>query len=110
MSARRALEHLQPWLGLAAAALAWGASHQVASASIFDDCRAASPLFVLGTGIIALAVAIAGGLFSWDIWRRPDETPGRHFLGLIGFLLAALASFAIILQSLSALIIPPCTG
>ena len=110
MSARRSLEHLQPWLGIAAAALGWGAAHQVASASIFDDCRAANPGFVLLVCGLGLVVAIIGGLFSWDIWRRADESPGRRFVGMIGALLAALASFAIILQSLSALIIPPCTG
>lgn len=110
MSARRPLEHLQPWLGIAAAALGWAASHQVASSAIFDDCRVATPAFVLLVGAIGLAVAVVGGLFSWDIWRRAGETPGRRFLGLTGALLAGLASFAIILQSVSALIIPPCAA
>jgi hypothetical protein len=110
MSARRPLEHAQPWLGIAASALGWAVSHQVASSSIFDDCRVATPGFVLLVGAIGLVVAVVGGLFSWDICRRPDETPGRHFLGLTGALLAGLASFAITLQSISALIIPPCAA
>ena len=110
MSGRDPLDQAQPWLGIAAAALGWGASPQVASSAIFDDCRVATPAFVLIVGAIGLVVAVGGGLFSWDIWRRADETPGRHFLGLTGALLAGLASFAIILQSISALIIPPCAA
>jgi hypothetical protein len=108
MSARRLLEHLQPWLGLAAAAVGWGASHQVGSASIFDNCHRAEPVFMLVVCGLGLAVAVAGGFFSFDIWRRRDETPGRRFLGMTGTLLAALTSFAIILQAISALIIPSC--
>jgi hypothetical protein len=108
MSARRALEHLQPWLGLAAAALGWGAAHQVGSASIFDDCNRAEPIFMLIVCGLGLAVTIGGALFSFDIWRHRDETPGRRFIGLIGALLAALTGFAIILQAISVLIIPPC--
>jgi hypothetical protein len=101
---------LQPWLGMVLAAAGWAGSHQVASASIFDDCRAASPLFVLLTGVIGLVLAIAGGLFSMVVGRRQRESAGRHFIALIGILFAALASFAIILQSASALVIPPCAG
>lgn len=110
MSARRPLEHLQPWLGLAAAALGWGAAQQVASSAIFDDCNRAEPGFVLLVCGLGLAIAIAGGFFSFDIWRRQDETPGRRFLGLTGTLLAALAGFAIVLQAISALIIPSCAA
>jgi hypothetical protein len=110
MSARRLIEHLQPWLGLAAAAVGWGASHQVGSASIFDNCNRAEPVFMLVVCGLGLAVAVAGGFFSFDIWRRRDETPGRRFLGVTGALLAALTSFAIILQAISALIIPPCAA
>ena len=57
-----------------------------------------------------LAVAVAGGLFSLGIWRRPEEAPGRRFLGGTGALLALLASFAIVLQAISVLIIPPCAA
>jgi hypothetical protein len=51
---------------------------------------------------------LAGGYFSWDIWHRGKETEGRRFLGLLGTLLTAIASFAIVLQAVSSLIIPRC--
>jgi hypothetical protein len=110
MSARRALEHLQPWLGLAAAAVGWGASQQVASSAIFDNCNRAEPGFVLLVCGLGLVIAVGGAFFSFDIWRQQDETSGRRFLGLTGTLLAALTSFAIVLQAISALIIPPCAA
>jgi hypothetical protein len=110
MSARRPLQHVQPWLGLAAAALGWGVSHQVASNAIFDDCNRAGVGFVLLVCSFGLAAAVAGGLFSWGLWRDREQTSGHGFVGLIGALLSALAGFAIILQEISALIIPPCAA
>jgi hypothetical protein len=49
-------------------------------------------------------------LFSWGLWRDREQTSGHGFVGLIGALLSALAGFAIILQAISALIIPPCAA
>ena len=106
---RRPLEHLLPWLGMAAAALGWGVSHQVASESVFDDCRTAGSGFVLLVCLAGLAVAALGGYFSFDVWRR-DESEGRRFIGLVGALLAALAAFAILLQGAAGLILPPCAA
>ncbi|HEX8261504.1 MAG TPA: hypothetical protein VF547_01370 [Allosphingosinicella sp.] len=106
---RRPLEHLLPWLGMAAAAVGWGASHQVASNAVFDDCRVGDPAFVLLVCLGGLAVAALGGYFSFDVWRR-DESEGRRFIGLVGALLAALAAFAILLQAASSLILPPCAA
>jgi hypothetical protein len=99
-----------PWLGLALAALAWAAAHQVAADSIFDDCRRGSAGFILLVGLAALALDVAGGLFSLAVWRSAGGSKGRRFLGMLGMLLALLSGFAIALQSLSGLIIPSCSG
>jgi hypothetical protein len=99
-----------PWLGLALAALGWAAAHQAASDAIFDDCRQGSPGFVLLICLAGLAIDVAGGLFSLAVWRGAGDSRGRLFLGMLGLLLAALCGFAIVLQSLSASIIPPCAG
>ncbi len=105
----RTLEHLLPWLGMAAAAVGWGVSHQLGSNAVFDDCRAGSPGFVLLVCLGGLAVTALGGYFSFDVWRR-DESEGRRFVGLVGALLAALAAFAILLQAASGLILSPCSA
>jgi hypothetical protein len=110
MSPRRSsIEHLAPWLGIVAAALGWGLAHQVTSDSVFDDCTSRGPGFVLLVGFLCLAVDLAGGFFSLDVWRR-DESEGRRFIGLVGTMLAGLAAFAIVLQAVSALILPPCAA
>ena len=97
-----------PWLGLLLAALAWAADHQIGSDAIFDDCRRGTVGFVLVVGLLCLAVDIGGGLFSLAVWRGAEGSKGRLFLGLLGMLLAGFTGFAILLQSLSGLIIPPC--
>ena len=105
---RSTIEHMAPWLGMLGAAAGWAASHQVGSNAIFDDCRTGDPLFVLLVCLVGLVLAIAGGYFSWDVWRQSEETEGRRFLGLLGALLAGLTAFAIVLQALAALILPRC--
>ena len=110
MEKRTTLEHLAPWLGLLGAAAGWAIAHQVGSDMAFDDCRAGNGLFVLIVGLVGLLIAGAGGYFSWDVWRNADETQGRRFMGLLGLLLALLTGFAIVLQSISGLILPSCAA
>lgn len=104
MTARRL-----PWLGLLLAAVAWAASQQVASDSIFDDCRRGAAGFVLLVCLLGLALDLCGGFLALAVWRDEAGGKGRRFLGLLGLLLALLAGFAIILQAVSALIIPTCS-
>jgi hypothetical protein len=105
---RRILGHLRPWLGIAAAAIGWGASHQIGSEAVFDDCSV-GPGLVLLVCLAGLIVTALGGFFSLGVWRR-DESEGRRFVGLVGALLAALAAFAILLQAASSLILAPCSA
>ena len=108
MARKRALEHLAPWLGMLGAAAGWFVAQQLGSNTAFDDCRVGDGGFALVSGLIGLLIAAAGGYFGWDVWRRGEESEGRRFIGLLGLLLAALAGFAIILQSLPGLILPAC--
>lgn len=105
---RKPIEHVAPWLGMLGAAVGWFLSHQLGSNAAFDDCRTGNAGYVLLVGLIGLALAAGGGFFSWDVWRRGDETQARRFLGLVGLLLALIAIFAIVLQSVSGLILPDC--
>jgi hypothetical protein len=108
-SGRSGIEHLAPWLGIVAAAFGWGLAHQIGSNSVFDDCTSRGAGFVVIVGLLCLALVVAGGLFSLDVWRH-DESEGRRFIGLVGAMLAALAAFAIVLQSAAALILPSCAA
>lgn len=99
-----------PWLGLFLAALGWAAAQQVASDALFDDCRQGTPAFILLVCLAGLAIDVAGGLFSLALWRGAGTSKGRSFLGVVGMLLAGLTGFAIVLQAVNGLIIPPCSG
>ena len=110
MEPRSTIEHVAPWLGLLAAGVGWGLSHQVGSNFVFDDCRVAGNGFVLIVCVVGLLIVAAGGWFSFDVWRHRDEKEGRRFIGVIGALLAALAGFAVLLQAISAIILPRCVA
>jgi hypothetical protein len=101
---------LSAWLGTITGILGWGVSHQVASNSIFDDCSLGGSGFVLVIGALALLLAVGGGVVSFGVWNGAPEGEGRRFIGLLSTLIAALAAFAIILQSISALILPSCAA
>ena len=107
MTVRR---QLAPWAGLVAGAFGWAAAHQLGSNAVFDDCRAGAPSFLILIGLAGLAIALIGGLVSLASWRRDGETGGRRFVALVGAMLAALAAFAIVLQSAAVLILPPCAA
>jgi hypothetical protein len=105
------VEHVAPWLGILGAATGWLLAHQLGSNMAFDDCRVGDGGFALIAGAIGLLIAAAGGYFSWDVWRqRGEESEGRRFVGLLGLLVAALTGFAILLQSVSGLILPACAA
>jgi hypothetical protein len=106
----RAIEHLAPWLGMVGAAAGWIAAQQLGSNMAFDDCAVGDGGFALLVGLLGLLLAAAGGYFSWDVWRRGEESEGRRFVGLLGLLLALLTGFAILLQSIAGLILPACAA
>jgi hypothetical protein len=108
MARKRAIEHVAPWLGMLGAAAGWFIAQQVGSNMAFDDCRVGDGAFALVAGLVGLLVVAAGGYFAWDVWRRAEETESRRFVGLLGLLLSLLTGFAIILQSVSGLILPAC--
>jgi hypothetical protein len=107
----RRLGLLLPWLGAIAGLIGWGVSHQIASNGIFDDCSVAGGGFVLLVCAPALLFTIGGGVASLSVWTGgAGEGEAGRFIGLLSALVAALAAFAIILQSLSPLILPPCAA
>jgi hypothetical protein len=98
------------WLGMALAALGWAASQQLGSELIFDYCRHGSPVFFLLVGFGGLALAAVGGLLALPAWRQEGASRGARFLGALGLLFAAFMAFAILLHTISGLIIPVCAA
>jgi hypothetical protein len=104
-------ELLLPWSALIGGALGWGLSHQIGSNTAFDRCDPAALWLVLIVGLLGLAMAGAGAFLSWRVRRRGEaESETRRFLALLTTLLAGLLAVAIILQTISVLVIASCFG
>jgi hypothetical protein len=100
---------LQPWAGVIGGAAGWFLSQQAGSDLVFARCGSAHGWIVVLLGILGLALAAAGGLLSWRVWREAeDAASGRRFAGLLGVLTAAVLAFPILLQVVAGLLVPGC--
>ena len=99
------------WAALAAGATAWFVSQQAGSDLTFAACHKSGLVPVLIIGLLALALAGVGALYSRRVYdRQAAEEAGTPFTALMGMLVAALLSIAIIYQTVAAFIIPSCFG
>jgi hypothetical protein len=96
-----------PWAGLAAATLGGAFAHQVGSQGVFDECNS-SPGLVLVVCLIGIAIAGAGALESWGVFRSSGEGPARKLVAAVSLATVALVAFAIILPIVASLVIPAC--
>ncbi len=109
--ARKAGELLLPWAALLGGGIGWALSHQIGSNSVIDHCDGGRLALVLVVGLIGLALAGGGALLSLRLRRRgAAESETRRFIALVGTLVAALLALAIVLQTVSALVIASCFG
>jgi hypothetical protein len=76
--------------------------------------QAVTLLLVIAT-CVALPLVIAAGLVAWRTWRRARASANDRgsenrsaYMGLGGIALSTLFGFAIILESLPALLLSPC--
>lgn len=99
-----------PWSGAIAGALGWSLSHQIASNSVFDDCTRSGGGLALAVGAAALLLTMIGGIVSLAIWRGEAAADAPRFIGLLSAMLALLAGFAIVLQSIAGMILPACAA
>ena len=100
------IERPQPALGILLACAGWALSHQVGSQSAFDACAKGGVVTVVAS-VIGLVICAAGGFYSLLSYRKAEGS-GRHALAVLGMLLALMASFAVVLQIVAGLILPPC--
>jgi hypothetical protein len=110
-SRQRLAELMMPWGGHIGGGLGWALTHQLGSTISYDNCLAMSPWAGLLIGLFGLALAGGGAFFSWKVWRRGAAgAGGRHFVALLGLLMAGLLALPIIWQTIAVLIIPRCFG
>ena len=104
------LSRPQPFIGLLLVSAGWALPHQVGSDAVFDGCASAGNALVLAVSFLGLAVVATGGAYGFLSWQPRHKSGGRSALGLIVAMLALLAGFAVILQIVAGLILPPCYG
>ena len=105
------------WAGVLAGPLAMLTQLQVNYALVLWACGAGREWALHLVVILALVVAIAGGLLSWRNWRRAgagweDEgagpLPRSRFMAAVGILISALLSLVIIAQWIPIFVYSPC--
>jgi hypothetical protein len=99
----------QPALGILLAALGWVVSHQWGSNAVIEDCIAHDGGTVVLASLTGLLITAAGGFYCLRAWRG-GASDGHSFLAVLGMLLALIATFAIVLQIVAGLILPPCAA
>ncbi|MEA3049190.1 MAG: hypothetical protein QOG84_1026 [Sphingomonadales bacterium] len=107
---RETRDNLIAWTALFTGAFAWFGSQQLGSNWVIAGCSPGDGLFAFVISLIALALIVAGGFCSLNVWRGGDDEAPRSFVALVGILTSGLLAVAIILQGAAGLIIPSCFG
>ncbi len=107
------------WFGVLAAPSVWALHLTVAYGYDEAACSdrvgvsAVEPL-ILASGAVCAAIAVAGGVAAWSVWRRAsrgavaDPRAWVRVLGVGSVLSSVLFLFAIVLQTVQALVLSAC--
>jgi hypothetical protein len=104
----------RPWTGWLGGLSGWFLSQQFGTSLAQDACASINPLTHGLIGLAGLSLAGLGIFFSSPVWRNKappleDATPqSRAFIAVCGAGAALIFSLAIIFQTLSPMVIPPC--
>lgn len=112
----RAAARLLPWSGWLLGGLGWAISAQFGSDLVMLDCGAARPARMVAIGAAAALTALAGAFLSFRharASRAGTDQPhagSTRFLALVSGMAALIFLGAILLQTVSSLIVPSCHG
>ena len=107
-TSERIRDGFMPWAGLALGTFGYFVQHQLGSDATFQDCRVGSPLMVIISTLVGLAIIGAGALGSWRVFGSQSEPPARRFVAAVGLMACALFAIGTILPFIAAVIIPGC--
>lgn len=113
---RPLLETVLLWYGILGAPVVWLVRISAASALVPFACATGRIWAIHATTVLALALSVAGGVIAWRGWRRWEherdngERPGTrsHLLALMGVLLSAMFTLAIVMEGLAPFYMDPC--
>lgn len=103
------------WTAVLLAPIAW-AAHLTASYAVATLNCDGSALSIHVTTVLALALALAGGVLGWRIHQRLEGGPGvdparlerRRFMAGGAVILSMLFGFTILVQAMPAFLLRPC--
>ncbi|HEX6833889.1 MAG TPA: hypothetical protein VF132_10195 [Rudaea sp.] len=105
MTAATLGSRIAPWSGLFAALPGWALHQQLLADLVHYNCHLGRSANGLAAGaLIAIVIVIAG----WISWRARSGSELRRFIAGMSVAGAALALFAIAMQTLATFILPGC--
>lgn len=104
------LARLRPWIALMVAPAAWALHHQFGSDANYAACDKGQPLAQIAVGALAFLLVLAGSVPTLAVWRAGDADARQvdRFIATLGLLAAGLFGLTILVQTLAAIILPPC--
>ena len=108
MNGERIRDRFMPWAGLSLGTLGVGLTHQIGSASVFQDCHFSSPLIVILAAILGLILVAAGALGSWRVYSADGEGPARRMIAVVSIMACGIYAVAIVLPLIASFVIPRC--
>jgi hypothetical protein len=96
------------WFSVLGPPAAWFASLVVGYFAVHEVCRVHSLLAPRIVCLVALAVAVMGGVTGRVIWRRDEAQERTRFMAQLGVLSGGLFSLIILLQIVATVLIPTC--
>jgi len=114
---RPLVETVLLWYGILGAPIVWLVRISAASALVPYACATGRTWTIHASTVIAFALSAAAGAIAWRGWRRWEhgsdddgERPGSrsHLLALLGVLLSAMFTLAIVMEGLAPFYIGPC--
>lgn len=108
MTAPSRADSVLAWAGLVAGPLAWAVNVQLGQVLPYPECGAGIR-FGIPLSALAMLLSLGGAALSWRVSGLRRHGAGMlGFLGSLGALMGPLVAFALLLQLLAGLLVPPC--
>lgn len=107
------MKALRPWAAWIGGIAGWLLTHQLGSDLVQLDCRRADGMAMALIALLGVFTVLLGARLSWTEWRSQGsldqpQAGMRRFVAGTGEIAAGLFLLAILFQTMSSFVIPPC--